>query len=376
MRLLIDASNLVPESGGFVHLKKTLENFTKKKFDKIVIVSSKEVIKKLNIKNPKILFETNLFLNKNLFYRIFWKVFILNFTAKKFKSDVIFILGGYFVIKPNIPTIILIQNLLPFSNISIADENVLTVVKNIILRVLHKYSIRRADLSVYLSRHTNNILKNLTDKYLIINHGVEKDFYYKRVKFHKFNSKNNHRKFKILYLSKYEKYKNHINLVRACQYLKNKGHNISLDLVGIKNNNFEKSKLFFLIKKINKKHKDLINVRKIETHRNIKKILKEYDLHVYPSTCESFGIIILETIASSLPIICSDYPVFKEILRKNTLYFNPYNFLDISKKILIYMNNNLLRKNNTMKLFRLSKNYNWDLTCEKTYLAIKKQLKT
>ena len=31
MRLLIDASNLVPESGGFVHLKKTLENFSKKR---------------------------------------------------------------------------------------------------------------------------------------------------------------------------------------------------------------------------------------------------------------------------------------------------------------------------------------------------------
>ncbi len=376
MRLFIDASNLIPESGGFVHLKKILENFSKKKIDKIIVVSSSKVIKKLNIKNQKILFKTNLFLNKNLFYRIFWKIFILNFTVKKLKSDVIFILGGYFVIKPNIPTIILIQNLLPFSNLSITEENILTVVKNIILRLLHKYSIRRADLSVYLSKHSNNILRNLTDKYLIINHGVEKNFYNKRVKFTKFNKKYNQKKFKILYLSKYEKYKNHINLVLACEYLKNKGYNISLDLVGIKNRNFKKTKLFSLINKINTKHKNLIKVTKIETHRNIKKIFKKYDLHVYTSTCESFGIIILETIASSLPIICSDYPVFREILKKNTLYFNPYNFLDISKKILIYMNNNSLRKKNTIKLFRLSKNYNWDSTCEKTYLAIKKQFIT
>ena len=68
MRLFIDASNLIPESGGFVHLKKILENFSKKKIDKIIVVSSSNVIKKLNIKNPKILFKTNLFLNKNLFY--------------------------------------------------------------------------------------------------------------------------------------------------------------------------------------------------------------------------------------------------------------------------------------------------------------------
>ena len=176
MRLLIDASNLVPESGGFVHLKKTLENFSKKKINKIIINGLKEIINKLNIKNPKILFETNFFLNKDLIFRIFWKIFIFNFTVKKFKSDVIFILGGYFVIKPNIPTIILIQNLLPFSNESLNEENIFTIIKNKILKVLHKYSIRRADLSVYLSRHTKNILKNLTDKYLIINHIVKKIF--------------------------------------------------------------------------------------------------------------------------------------------------------------------------------------------------------
>ena len=285
----------------------------------------------------------------------------------------ILISGGYFIFKPRIPTIILIQNLLPFSNISIFDENISIFFKNKILRLLHKYSIKRADLSIYISRYTKKILKNLTDKCLVINHGVEKDFYKKRLKFDKFNKRSIQKRFRILYLSKYEKYKNHINLVRACEDLKNKGYNLSLDLVGVKNKTFEKSKLFSLIKEINYKHYNLIKVKEIENHKNIKKIFNNYDLHVYPSTCESFGIIILETIASSLPIICSNYPVFKEILKNNTLYFDPYNYLDISKKILIYMNNTNLRKKNTLKLFRLSKTYNWDLSCSKTYLAIKKQ---
>ena len=48
-------------------------------------------------------------------------------------------------------------------------------------------------------------------------------------------------------------------------------------------------------------------------------------MHVFGSMCEAFGIIILETIASSLPIICNNFPVFKEILKKNTLYFNAQN---------------------------------------------------
>ncbi len=372
MRLLIDASNLIPESGGFVHLKKILENFSTRKFDKIIVLSSSKVLKKLNIKNTKILFQTNFFLNNNLFFRILWKTFILNFTAKNSKSDIIFILGGYFIFKPKIPTVILIQNLLPFSNISIINENISTFIKNKILRILHIQSIKRADLSIYLSRYTKRILKNLTDKYSIIPHGVEKVFYKKNVKFGRFNKRYNQRRFKILYLSKYEKYKNHTNLVKACEYLRNKGYNLSLDLVGVKNKSFEKTNLFSLIKKLNAKNKNFIKVKEIKNHKSIKKIFNNYDLHVYPSTCESFGIIILETIASSLPIICSNYPVFREILKKNTLYFDPYNYLDISKKILIYMNNKNLRKKNTAKLFRLSKNYKWDLSCDRTYLAIKK----
>ena len=43
--------------------------------------------------------------------------------------------------------------------------------------------------------------------------------------------------------------------------------------------------------------------------------------------------IILETIASSLPIISSNYPVYKEILERNTIYFDPDNPHDIGSLI-------------------------------------------
>ena len=49
--------------------------------------------------------------------------------------------------------------------------------------------------------------------------------------------------------------------------------------------------------------------------------------------------IILETIASSLPIISSNYPVYKEILQRNTIYFDPDNPHDIGSLIKIYFLN-------------------------------------
>ena len=61
------------------------------------------------------------------------------------------------------------------------------------------------------------------------------------------------------------------------------------------------------------------------------------------------------TIASSLPIICSDFSVFKEILKKNTLYFDPLDQTDIANKILHYIENYKLRKKNTIKLRNIAK---------------------
>ncbi len=58
-------------------------------------------------------------------------------------------------------------------------------------------------------------------------------------------------------------------------------------------------------------------------YKNLINIYPKFDLQVYPSKCEAFGLILLETIASSLPIICSNYPVYKEILQRNTIYFDP-----------------------------------------------------
>ena len=60
MKIIIDASNLIPESGGFVHLNKILVNFNEKKIDKIYVFTSQKIINKLKIKNKKIISHMNI----------------------------------------------------------------------------------------------------------------------------------------------------------------------------------------------------------------------------------------------------------------------------------------------------------------------------
>ena len=51
MKLVIDASNIVVESGGFIHLKKILENFDNKEIKSLCVFASKETINRLKISN-------------------------------------------------------------------------------------------------------------------------------------------------------------------------------------------------------------------------------------------------------------------------------------------------------------------------------------
>lgn len=360
MKIFIDASNIIPESGGAVHLKRFLINLSQKKTI-VEVAASKLLIKSLNVKTTtNIKFYKNDYLDKNIIFRLIWKLFIFYFYLKKNNHSIAYILNGYYFFKPkNIRVAIFIQNLLPFSKNGLKMSNIFVLIKNKILLLLHNSSIKRSDLTIFPSRFCYKIIKVKPKKFCIINHGIEENFFQKRNNFKIYNHTDLSKPFKIMYLSKYEGYKNHINLVGAVNILKKKGLNISLSLIGVEKKNIKGTKLLSKINDINNYYPNLIKLTKIQKHKDLNFFFNKFDLHVYPSICESFGIIILETIASSLPIICSDFSVFKEILKKNTLYFDPLDQTDIANKILHYIENYKLRKKNTIKLRNVAKKFNW-----------------
>ncbi len=370
MKLVIDASNIIVESGGFIHLKKILENFNNKKIEVLCVLASKETINRLKINNKKIKFFTHNYLNKrSRFHLALWRLFYLNRFLKKINCSILFILGGYFFLK-KYPTIIIIQNLLPLMKSPDYHERYRTKIKNFILKNLYKFSVARSEGVIFLSKYSKEFFKKYTTPKIVIPHGIEKQFYYKK------NIRNKKKsKFEILYVSKRETYKNHSNIVYGFHHVLKDGINARLTLVGCRDSDYSKSKLFNSIKIINDKFPASIIVKKLEKHKNIHKIYRKYDLHVFVSLCESFGIIILETIASSLPIITSNFPVFREILGKNTLYFNAKNPMSIFKTIKKYKTQSNLKMQNTKKLFKISKKYSWKNTSDKTFNFIYKNYK-
>ena len=69
MNILIDASNIVPDSGGFIHLNQLLENYETKEKEIIYVASSSKVIDKLKIDKKKVKYISNFFLNNGILFR-------------------------------------------------------------------------------------------------------------------------------------------------------------------------------------------------------------------------------------------------------------------------------------------------------------------
>tara|TARA_B110000305_G_C19276735_1_gene557215 strand:- start:331 stop:960 length:630 start_codon:yes stop_codon:yes gene_type:complete len=173
------------------------------------------------------------------------------------------------------------------------QDRLILIIKNYLLNLLYRFSILRSDGVILLSKYSKKFLgkKKLNLKLSLM--------VYKKKFFREFK-KNIDKKFKILY--------------------------VSLTLFGLdREKNLLNSNLYKFIKKVNLKFKNLIIIKNFKNHKNLINIYPKFDLQVYPSKCEAFGLIILETIASSLPIICSNYPIYKEILKRNTIYFDPEN---------------------------------------------------
>ncbi len=151
----------------------------------------------------------------------------------------------------------------------------------------------------------------------------------------------------ITHIGTFEKRKDLMTLVKAFKKLiENEYLNYKLVLAGAKNLNGY-GRLYFEIKNYiqNNNLSDYIETPGYLKVKEIKKLYSESLIYVFPSLDEGFGIPIIESMNSDVPIICSDIEIFKEIGKDSALYFKAGNHNDLYKKLNILINDDDLRKN-------------------------------
>ena len=267
------------------------------------------------------------------------------------------------------------QNLLPFDDREIKRYGIsIRAFKFHIIKLLQSISFRHASGIIFLSNYAKqtviNSVQGIKCDTGIIPHGLTNKFQVSG-KVNLIDSQLGIAKsIKIIYVSNIEPYKHQVNVLDAVYSLRKKGYLVEIDFVG-------PAQKFYL-----KKLQDRINYLDPMNHwgrylgevsyATINSHYKSSDIGVFASSCETFGITLLEKMACGLPIACSNMSCMPEILQDGGLYFNPEDPISIADAIELYLLNPKLRAEKSLRSIELARNYSWEKCAQSTFSFLEK----
>ena len=212
------------------------------------------------------------------------------------------------------------------------------------------------DYFITVSKSAKDSLKNF-------NYNLDVDIYPNGVANIFFKNKQSHKNesLKILFVGRNEDRKGVELLIKAYQKLKKKNLKKSFELVLVGHN----------IDKLRSKY-PLIEQCKFIGHIEGEKLYEHYfdsDILCAPSIeNESFGIILIEAMASKNVVLASDISGYKELItNKNGILFRNNDVNDLLNKLILLIENDNLRFNLEKNGYEFSKNYKWEYVAKKIF---------
>ena len=215
---------------------------------------------------------------------------------------------------------------------------------NYLFKLIYRISLNSVDRIVVVSYSIKNELqKYFPNKKIIVSYNVISEKYFHKIE-HKellrIKKKYSLPKKFIISVGHLEKRKNFVNLIKAIKILKIKKINLKLIIIGQKTNQSDLIYKEIINLNLNSNIKIFNNLNDFE----LRCFYKLADVFIYPSFYEGFGIPILESMASKLPIILSDTAVFREITINKSYYFDPVDPLSIANKIRLVFSSYKIKK--------------------------------
>ncbi len=329
MRYILDVSTLDNSASGakqrFLSLYTELIKRNKKKKFLIIYTSFINVKKYFNFSN--VTFKKNKFGQDTYLKKIISTIYIYFFilvNSKKIKSVEYFTLPFLKIKKCKVFFTIHDLRRIKFSNI---------LLKKFAYKIFFKFFLKRADniivVSETIKKEIYGYFRDLKVRviYNTINLKLFSKISKKKLNFVK-------KKYKlpsnfIISVGHQETRKNYLRLIRAIKILNEDKQKINLIIIGQKAN--ETKNIKKLIKDLNLSSR--VKIFENLSDSELRCFYRLSDLFVFPSIYEGFGIPILESMASDIPIVLSDSEIFREITLNKYIYFDPYDPLSIATKI-------------------------------------------
>jgi len=368
MRVGIDASN-IRDGGGLTHLVEMLSAVRPEQhgIEKVLVWSGRSILDKLP-QRPWLRLIHDPLLDGPLPSRLFWQRFRLTGLAMH-NCELLFVPGGTYVGSFR-PFVTMSRNLLPFD----PDERrryglSWRHLRYILLESMQSNTFRRASGVIFLTQIARQVVERriglIPGKVAIVPHGISKSFQRPPQNQYPLSVYSVNRPFRWLYVSVVNFYKHQWHVAEAIARLRQKGIPVELELVGPAYPP-ALDRLREVISKIDPKEEFIHYVGPVP-YQKLASHYHHADGFVFASSCETFGQILLEAMASGLPIACSNRSAMPEILGDAGVYFDPENLREIVEALYTLMVAPDLRKRLAQAAYERALQYSWERCARETF---------
>ncbi len=225
-------------------------------------------------------------------------------------------------------------------------------------KILVKAILNNADSIIALTEHMKREMQKISAKnILVIPNGIDMARFNDQSP--DFSDSLNSKEKKIIFVGNLRPEKGLNYLIEAVLHISKKDINIQLLVVG---DGPQRESLEKMVTKLNINDKVTFS-GKTDTNR-VPVYLKNSDVFVLPSLHEGFPNVLLEAMASGLPVVASDVCGINEIIEdnKNGFLVKPQNSKEIAEKILLLLDNRYLRENICKENRKKASRYSWQRT--------------
>jgi glycosyltransferase involved in cell wall biosynthesis len=265
------------------------------------------------------------------------------------------------------PMVVLNQNMLAY------DAGVLALfgfgkdrVQQTLMYFVQRAAFKFARASIFLTEHAATQVQRKVgplSQTVCISHGVAQVFKDTAAKAQWPSDKS--RPIRCLYVSPVFEYKHQLEVVQAVAMLREQGFALSLAIVG--GGGVRAKRLLAKQLQVSDPNKDFIEVLEFIPNEHIASMLAEADLFVFASSCETFGIALLEAMTVGIPIACSNRSSLPETLRDGGEYFDPQDPASIAQALKTLIEQPAKRAYYSERAKVLAASYSWQRCAAETW---------
>ncbi len=374
MILGIDASN-IRAGGGVTHLVELLKvaNPATHGFESVVVWASQATLARLE-EHPWLVKRTDPSLETHYLRRALWQRNRLGQLARAERCHLLLVPGGSFATDFR-PVVTMSQNLLPFEWRELWRYSASsTSFKNILLRWTQSRSFRQANGTIFLTRYAQDTVLKVTGplpgQTAIIPHGIDHQFFQPPRAQRPLAEYSDEQPCRLLYVSIIDTYKHQWQVAEAVAKLRAKGLPVVLELIGPA----YPPALARLKKTLDRVDPagEFIRYAGAAPHAELHARYAQADLCLFASSCENMPNILLEGMASGLPMVCSNRGPMPEVLGDAGVYFDPEHPDSIANALHRLLADPELRTHCAERAYAKAQIYAWERCARETFAFMRK----